>query len=146
MRVIFLSALIAAATLASSVSAQTLPGDYQGTVPWQFRDANDRVARLATAQTQEAVRRGLVSGGAAGSGGFAGTPFGSSTTIGNYNQVQVINNCYSTGAGSPVTCSGTASSAGTTQSNNGSTLTSDTNVSDNNIRTRNVTNNNGGDQ
>lgn len=109
-----LNVAIAAATVAlgSNAVAQDAPGSaYTGSVPWQFRDASDRLVRQQTANSVLANRAfgadAAAGWGASGFGGPGG-PNTNSNAINNYFNVTNNVTCSSNGGavGSPVTCTG----------------------------------------
>lgn len=130
-------AALAAASLVIAVGTSALAqsrgvGDYQGTTPAQFRDPNDRIARLATVDRMMAKKNDNAAAYAWGGGGFGGSG-GSAQSFANYTSVTNNVTC-STGAGSvgsPLSCTGGSNTVTSDQTTSGSTVSSDTTITGN---------------
>ena len=135
--------LLVAATAAASValggiaSAQTTSpagADYSGQLPWQPRDANERLVRLQAAQSVVANRyRDRPGFGVGGSGYGSGAGLGTAQGFANY--FSVTNNVSCSGEGGAiVTCTGGTNTVdGTSQTTTGSTIDATNNIRDNEI-------------
>jgi hypothetical protein len=131
-------ALVATVALAaaSAASAQTAPAgsDYSGQLPWQPRDANERLVRLQAANSVVANRyRDRPGMGVGGSGYGAGGSLGSAQGFANY--FSVTNNVSCSGEGGAiVTCTGgTNTVTGSTQTTTDSTISAKNEITGNTI-------------
>jgi len=139
MRVLIAGAILALVST-SAFAQQAADGvlDQSGRNIFQFRDANDRISRLAVLQEAEARRNGIYRNG--GSGGAGGSGLADATAINNYFQVTNTVACNGSGA-SVVTCTGgTNTVRDTTQTTTGSTADASNVVTGNTVTNSVVTN------
>ena len=145
-----LLAVACAIVATPALAQQGGTSDYPGTVPWQFRSPDERVARLATAQTILAVKGGAYDGGAAGAAGGPGGGFGgaggTATAVNNLIQVTQNVTCTASAPGAQVVCTGGTVDINATQDSRGASSDATTNLTGNTTNnTGNTVNNGGGD-